>query len=91
MSLSSPHSIMTRRPVVEDRWNYASSQAKKEAVTDALKRALRQFGDALGNCVYNKAYLAEVAKMKAPKVSNIFPLPVPRIAPVYGAEIYSCF
>jgi hypothetical protein len=29
----------------------ALSQAKKSAVTDALKRTLRLFGDGLGNCV----------------------------------------
>lgn len=35
----------------------AVEQGVKEAVTDALKRALRQFGDALGNCLYEKAFL----------------------------------
>lgn len=35
----------------------AMELAVKEAETDALKRALRLFGEALGNCVYNKDYL----------------------------------
>ena len=30
----------------------ALEKAKKESVTDAIKRALRQFGDRLGNCTY---------------------------------------
>lgn len=45
-----------------------TAQCKKEAVTDALKRALRHFGKLLGNCLYDKAYLEGIQKMKAPKV-----------------------
>jgi hypothetical protein len=45
-------------------------QCKKEAVTDALKRSLRLFGSLLGNCLYDKHYVGEVAKMKAPKVCS---------------------
>lgn len=41
----------------------ALEKAKKEAVTDALKRALRTFGRLVGNCVYDKKYLATVVKM----------------------------
>jgi DNA repair and recombination protein RAD52 len=33
-----------------------SMQCKKEAVTDALKRTLRNFGNLLGNCLYDKEY-----------------------------------
>lgn len=40
----------------------AWEKAKKEAVTDAIKRALRQFGNALGNCCYDKLFLSEVQK-----------------------------
>lgn len=40
-------------------------KAKKEGTTDALKRALRQFGNLLGLCVYDKAYVSKVAKVKA--------------------------
>jgi DNA repair and recombination protein RAD52 len=43
----------------------AFEKAKKEGTTDALKRALRNFGNVLGNCLYDKAYLAKVTKMKA--------------------------
>ncbi len=42
----------------------AFEKAKKEGTTDALKRALRQFGNVLGNCIYDKAYLAKTTKMK---------------------------
>jgi DNA recombination protein Rad52 len=46
----------------------AFEKAKKEAVTDALKRALRNFGNVLGNCLYNKSFLQTVAKIKSPAV-----------------------
>lgn len=42
----------------------AFEKAKKEGTTDALKRALRNFGNVLGNCVYDKTYLAKVTKLK---------------------------
>lgn len=42
----------------------AFEKAKKEGTTDALKRALRSFGNVLGNCIYDKTYLAKVTKMK---------------------------
>ncbi|KAF8635374.1 hypothetical protein AX15_000379 [Amanita polypyramis BW_CC] len=42
----------------------AIDKCKKEAVTDGLKRALRNFGNLLGNCLYDKAYAQEVVKMK---------------------------
>ncbi|OCK83641.1 hypothetical protein K432DRAFT_390238 [Lepidopterella palustris CBS 459.81] len=44
----------------------AFEKAKKEAATDALKRALRTFGNVLGNCLYDKDYLGRVGKLKAP-------------------------
>jgi DNA repair and recombination protein RAD52 len=43
----------------------AFEKAKKEGTTDALKRALRHFGNVLGNCIYDKSYLSKVTKMKA--------------------------
>ncbi|KAK0912701.1 DNA repair protein rad52 [Friedmanniomyces endolithicus] len=42
----------------------AFEKAKKEAATDALKRALRTFGNVLGNCLYDKDYLQKVTKVK---------------------------
>ncbi|KAF2636061.1 alpha/beta-hydrolase [Massarina eburnea CBS 473.64] len=39
-------------------------KAKKEAATDGLKRALRTFGNVLGNCLYDKEYLRKVQAMK---------------------------
>lgn len=44
----------------------AFEKARKEAVTDALKRALRNFGKVLGNCLYDKDYLAKVTRIKVP-------------------------
>ncbi|KAF2833600.1 hypothetical protein CC86DRAFT_365446 [Ophiobolus disseminans] len=38
-------------------------KAKKEAATDGLKRALRTFGNVLGNCLYDKNYLKKVQAM----------------------------
>ncbi|KAL4079529.1 Rad52 22 double-strand break repair protein [Scleroderma citrinum] len=46
----------------------ALDKCKKEAVTDALKRTLRNFGNLLGNCLYDKAYAQEVVKIKVPPV-----------------------
>jgi DNA repair and recombination protein RAD52 len=46
----------------------AFEKAKKEGTTDGLKRALRNFGNLLGNCVYDKEYLARVTKMKVTPV-----------------------
>ncbi|KAL1872246.1 DNA repair protein rad52 [Paecilomyces lecythidis] len=43
----------------------AFEKAKKEGTTDALKRALRTFGNVLGNCIYDKEYLAKVTKVRA--------------------------
>ncbi|KAG6331988.1 hypothetical protein ID866_7100 [Astraeus odoratus] len=44
----------------------ALDKCKKEAVTDALKRTLRNFGNLLGNCLYDKVYAQEVVKIKVP-------------------------
>ncbi|KAI8384360.1 uncharacterized protein BYT42DRAFT_562252 [Radiomyces spectabilis] len=41
----------------------ALEKAKKEACTDALKRCLRMFGNALGNCIYDKQYLNNIRKV----------------------------
>ncbi|XP_043821354.1 DNA repair protein RAD52 homolog isoform X2 [Dromiciops gliroides] len=38
-------------------------KARKEAVTDGLKRALRCFGNALGNCILDKDYLKSLDKL----------------------------
>ncbi|NXP44146.1 RAD52 protein, partial [Heliornis fulica] len=38
-------------------------KARKEAVTDGLKRALKCFGNALGNCILDKDYLRAVSKL----------------------------
>ncbi|KAF5368812.1 hypothetical protein D9758_003019 [Tetrapyrgos nigripes] len=42
----------------------ALDKCKKEAVTDGLKRALRSFGNLLGNCLYDKSYTSEIIKVK---------------------------
>ncbi|XP_027622030.1 DNA repair protein RAD52 homolog [Tupaia chinensis] len=41
----------------------ALEKARKEAVTDGLKRALRSFGNALGNCILDKDYLRSLSKL----------------------------
>ena len=42
----------------------AFEKCKKEGTTDAMKRALRNFGNVLGNCLYDKQFLKEVSKMQ---------------------------
>ncbi|XP_059190426.1 DNA repair protein RAD52 homolog isoform X2 [Centropristis striata] len=44
-------------------------KARKEAVTDGMKRALKCFGNALGNCIMNKEYLLAINKI--PKQPHI--------------------
>ncbi|KAG7161938.1 DNA repair protein RAD52-like [Homarus americanus] len=46
-------------------------KARKEAVTDGLKRALKSFGNALGNCLSNKDYLRFIGKAPAAPVPGI--------------------
>ena len=41
-------------------------KCRKEATTDALKRAARQLGNATGNCLYNKQYLELIKKVQGP-------------------------
>ncbi|KAF2430723.1 hypothetical protein EJ08DRAFT_649514 [Tothia fuscella] len=43
----------------------AFEKAKKEAATDAMKRALRSFGNVLGNCLYDKEYIGKINRVKA--------------------------
>jgi DNA repair and recombination protein RAD52 len=51
----------------------AFEKAKKEGTTDALKRALRNFGNVLGNCIYDKNYLDKVLRVKvAPVCISLF-------------------
>lgn len=47
----------------------ALDKCKKEAVTDALKRTLRTFGNLMGNCLYDKSYLNNIKTMQAQKVT----------------------
>ncbi|CAO3599712.1 unnamed protein product [Absidia cylindrospora] len=47
----------------------AFGRARKEAATDAMKRALRLFGNALGNCLYDTNYTKNVGNMSRPAVS----------------------
>ncbi|KAK7026886.1 DNA repair protein rad52 [Halocaridina rubra] len=46
-------------------------KARKEAVTDGLKRALKSFGNALGNCLSNKDYLRFIGKAPAAPAPQI--------------------
>ncbi|TWU79120.1 DNA repair protein rad52 [Metarhizium rileyi] len=45
-------------------------KAKKEGTTDGLKRALRSFGNVLGNCIYDADYVKQVTKVKAQPVKK---------------------
>jgi len=58
----------------------AVENARKEAVSDATKRALRAFGNALGNCVYDKAHCKEneAAKKAAAKRPALAAAPQPQ-------------
>lgn len=44
----------------------AFDKAKKEATTDAMKRAFRQFGNAMGNCIYDASYRTRIARENKP-------------------------
>ena len=53
-------------------------KAKKQAVTDARKRALRIFGNGMGNCIYNKKHVKEIQstrRMTTAVRSNVDQLP----------------
>ena len=54
----------------------AFESAAKEAVTDALKRCLRSFGNAFGNCLYDKDWLNEHNKPDPEKPKPEKPKPV---------------
>ena len=53
----------------------AYESAAKEAVTDALKRCCRSLGNALGNCLYDKKWLAANAPGKGKPRANASPDP----------------
>lgn len=46
----------------------AFEKCKKEAITDGLKRSLRQYGNVLGNCLYDNQFTRRVARMKPPEI-----------------------
>ncbi|KAL9585160.1 MAG: hypothetical protein Q9212_001685 [Teloschistes hypoglaucus] len=52
----------------------AFEKAKKQGTTDALKRALRNFGNVLGNCVHDADYMSKVTKMQVAPVRTSFRL-----------------
>ena len=43
-------------------------KARKESITDGLKRALKSFGSALGNCLADKDYLRYVVTKPSPRM-----------------------
>ncbi len=49
------------------------AKARKEAVTDALKRALRHFGDQFGLCLYDEDALVEDSNGNLTQVKNVHP------------------
>ncbi|KAJ3027402.1 DNA repair protein rad52 [Rhizophlyctis rosea] len=44
----------------------AFDKAKKEAITDAVKRALKHFGNSVGNCLYDKEYIKRIPRVSTP-------------------------
>jgi len=44
----------------------AMEKCRKEGMTDGIKRAARQFGNATGGCLYNTEYRDRVKKVKGP-------------------------
>ncbi|KAF2840728.1 hypothetical protein M501DRAFT_1047927 [Patellaria atrata CBS 101060] len=48
----------------------AFEKCKKEAVTDGKKRALRNFGNVLGNCIYDKEFVKWISRVK-PSATNM--------------------
>lgn len=50
----------------------------QEAVSDARKRALRLFGNRLGNCLYDKQHLKKISKDKLVKwkITQLNPMPI---------------
>ena len=52
--------IAARRTIVD-----AHENARKSSVTDAMKRALRTYGSALGNCLYGKGPVVLVEDVQA--------------------------
>jgi len=44
----------------------AMEKCRKEAMTDGIKRAARQFGNVTGGCLYNKDYLEKIKTVKGP-------------------------
>ena len=77
-----------------DRNKFAAIEsAKKQAVTDARKRALRLLGPRLGNCLYDKQFKAVSSLGKAPAVvpsfvanSRLVPAPQKAVAPKPGGS-----
>lgn len=69
-------------------------QAKKEAVTDGMKRAIRNFGNVLGNCLYDNEYTKQVRSIRVPPLkldpntlerrAELRPLPQPDAGPSAG-------
>jgi len=43
-------------------------KARKESITDGLKRSLKSFGNALGNCLSDKDYLRYIGSKICPKI-----------------------
>mmetsp|Transcript_2121 Transcript_2121/g.6650 ORF Transcript_2121/g.6650 Transcript_2121/m.6650 type:complete len:409 (-) Transcript_2121:944-2170(-) len=63
----------------------AIENARKEAVTDAVKRALRYFGPALGLSVYDKQYVKQTMKKPVPPAPVAqAPPPLMPPAPAFG-------
>lgn len=73
----------------------AIENSKKGAVTDAQKRALRNFGSVLGGCLYDKQFLQDVKQVRPPQIrldhndlhrhTSVQPRPL-MVQELYGAD-----
>jgi len=50
----------------------ALEKCLKEGITDGIKRAARQFGNATSGCLYNTEYRDRIKKVKGPSVKIDF-------------------
>ena len=65
------------------------TKAKKEAVTDGVKRALRNFGNLLGLCLYEKSFTQEVIKIK-PQLVRVAESTIQLCAHTFTTSLTAC-
>jgi recombination DNA repair RAD52 pathway protein len=59
-------------PIIKSRSkSQAVEKARKESITDGLKRAMKSFGNLLGNCLNDKEYIKYLTKTAKKLPENI--------------------